>query len=102
MSPAAWGDYIPIPAMWLLTTLAVEAKDNRKLAIGFGVCWIFFYFLLGLVPLGTFPAPTITYTLSTISFILLVGLLTWCMLRRPENGQNKARCCLLRDHPNYS
>jgi len=83
MSPAAWGDYIPLPAMWLLTVLAVEAEDNRKLTIGFGVCWIFFYFLLGLVPLGAYPVPVITYTLSTINFILLVGLLAWAMLRHP-------------------
>jgi hypothetical protein len=84
MSPAAWGDYITLPAMWLLTVLAVEAGENRKLAIGFGVCWIFFYFLLGLVPIGTYPAPIITYTLSTINFILLFGLMVWVMLRRPH------------------
>jgi hypothetical protein len=82
MSPAAWGDYITLPAMWLLTVLAVEAGDNRKLAIVFGVCWVFFYFLLGLVPIGTYPAPVITYTLSTINFILLFGLMVWVMLRR--------------------
>jgi hypothetical protein len=84
LSPAAWGDYITLPAMWLLTMLAIEAEDNRKLAIGFGICWIFFYLLLGIVPLGTFPAPNITYTLSTISFILLVGLPAWAILRHPH------------------
>ena len=83
-SPGAWGDYITLPAMWLLTALAVNASANRKLAVGFGICWIFFYFLLGLVPLGTFPPPGITYTLSTISFLLLVGLLGWVVLRKPN------------------
>ena len=81
MSPAAWGDYITLPAMLLLTVLVVEAKNNRKLALGFGICWIFFYFLLGLVPIGSYPAPIITYTLSTISFILLIGLQAWVLLR---------------------
>jgi alpha-1,2-mannosyltransferase len=84
MSPAAWGDYITLPAMWLLTVLAVEAGDNRKLAIVFGVCWVFFYFLLGLVPIGNYPAPIITYTLSTINFILLIGLMVWVMLWHPH------------------
>ena len=84
MSPAAWGDYITLPAMWLLTALAVEVGNNRKLAIGFGICWIFFYFLLGLVPIGNYPAPAITYTLSTISFILLIGLQAWTVLRHPN------------------
>ena len=82
ISPAAWGDYITLPAMWLLTVLAIEAGDNRKLAVVFGICWIFFYFLLGLVPIGTYPAAVITYTLSTINFILLFGLMVWVMLRR--------------------
>ncbi len=82
MSPAAWGDYIMLPALWLLTALAVEIGDNHKLAVGCGICWVFFYFLLGLAPLGTFPPPSITYTLSTFSFILLISLLSWTMLRR--------------------
>ncbi len=83
-SPAAWGDYITLPAMWLLTALAVNASANRKIAVGFGICWIFFYFLLGLVPLGTFPPPGITYTLSTINFLLLIGLMGWVALRKPN------------------
>jgi hypothetical protein len=84
MSPAAWGDYIPLPAMWLLTALAADAATNRKLAVGFGICWIFFYFLLGLVPLGTFPAPNITYTRSSMSFVLLVGLMGWAAVRKTK------------------
>lgn len=82
MSPAAWADYIHLPALWLLTTFAAESKDNRKLAVWLGVCWIFFYFQVGTVPLGTIP--NITYTLSTINFILLFGLMVWVILRRPN------------------
>lgn len=80
-SPAAWGDYIFLPAIWLLTTLAAESKDNRKLAIWFGICWIFFYILLGSTPLSTSPLPIFTYSLSIINFILLISLLTWILVR---------------------
>ncbi len=81
-SPAAWGDYIPLPAMWMLTIFAADAAKNRSSAITHGVCWIFFYFLLGTVPLGSFPAPAITYTLASISFFLLIGLQSWAVVRK--------------------
>jgi hypothetical protein len=90
-SPAAWGDYIPLPAMWLLTILAARMGKNRLQAISAGTCWIFFYFLLGLVPLGSFPAPNITYALSTVSFLLLVGLLGWTAWRSPATEADEVR-----------
>ncbi len=83
-SPAAWGDYIPLPAMWLLTLLAAEATKNRTLAIASGICWFLFYFLVGTVPLGNMPSPTITYALATLSFTFLVGLQGWVLVRRSE------------------
>ena len=82
LSPAAWGDYVPWPALWLLSTLAVDAVASRRFAVVLGVCGFFFYFLVGLVPLGMFPPPMITYTLSTISFALLVGLMSWTLVRK--------------------
>jgi hypothetical protein len=83
-SPAAWGDYITLPALWILTIVTVEAVKNRRVAIATGTCWIFFYFLLGAVPLGSFPAPMITYALASISFILLVVLQGWAVVRKEK------------------
>ena len=82
LSPAAWGDYVPWPALWLLSILAVDVLANRWRAVVISVCGIFFYFLIGLVPLGIFPPPQITYTLSTIFFALMVGLMSWTLVRR--------------------
>ncbi len=82
MSPAAWGDYVTIPAIWLLTTFAMEMRSNWRLAVLFGICGIFFYFLIGLVPVGGFPAQGITFAFSTLSFVLLVGLMAGSILRK--------------------
>ena len=85
-SPAAWGDYVPVTALWLLTALAADAVSHRKLAIALAVSGAFFYFLVGLVPLGSFPAPKVTFSLATVSFVLLVGIKVWVILRKPEHA----------------
>jgi len=84
MSPGAWGDYISLPAMWLLTVLAAEYETNRKMTIAFVICWILFYFLIGTMPFSSSPVPKVTYIVSTINFISLTGLLVWVMLRSPR------------------
>ena len=64
------------------SALAAEAVVSRKLAVATGFCWVFFYFLVGVVPTGAFPAPGMTYILASTSFVLLVGLMSWVALRR--------------------
>lgn len=95
-SPAAWGDYVPLPALWLLTTLPGEAVISRVRTAVTAVCWIFFYFLVGVVPIGTFPAPALTYTLSSLCFILLVVMQGWLVVRRSAVPQR------VEEHADYS
>jgi len=80
-SRAAWGDYITLPGLWLLTVLASETAGRRGLAVTAGVCLAFFYLLPGLVPLGVHPAQPVAYTLATVNFVLLIALLSWGVLR---------------------
>ncbi len=88
-SPAAWGDYIPLPALWLLTLLPKEVAGQHVHTAVCGVCWIFFYFLIGTVPTGGFPSPAITYGLSTLGFSLLVCVQGWILVRRrPINASS--------------
>jgi alpha-1,2-mannosyltransferase len=83
VSPAAWGDYVPMPALWLVTTYIVAAANSRKMAVFMAVNGLFFYFLFGVVPLGVFPSQMITYVLSTITFALMVALMGWTLVGDP-------------------
>ncbi len=94
-SPAAWGDYITLPALWLLTTLIPEASGKRITAITCGIGGIFFYFLLGTVPIGTFSSLNVTYMLSSFSFILLVGLQGWAVTRKTESAECSDTCLVM-------
>ena len=68
----------------MLTLLAANAAKNRALAIASGICGLFFYFLIGSVPLGAFSAPMATYSLATLGFALLVGLQGWAVVRKEK------------------
>ncbi len=81
-SPAAWGEYTCLPALWLLTILAVGGTVPRIRAIIYGICGVFFYFLLGVIPTRIISAPMVVFSLSSISFVLLVALQGWVLMRR--------------------
>lgn len=72
-----------------LSTFVGDASASRRRTFFLGVCGLFFYFLIGLVPLGIFPPPLFTYTLSTISFVLLVGLMGWTLVRKPSSAKQE-------------
>jgi alpha-1,2-mannosyltransferase len=94
VSPAAWGDYVPMPALWLVTMYAVEAAASRKMAVVMVVNTLFFYFLFGLVPLGRFPSETTTYVLSTITFGLMVTLMGWTLVGNPASAVRRMNALL--------
>ncbi len=96
-SPAAWGDYITLPALWLLTTLVPGSTGNRFAAITWGIGGIFFYFLIGTVPFGTFSSHMITYLLSSVSFILLVGLQGWAVTRKTQSAECSDSCLVMHE-----
>lgn len=78
-SPAAWGDYVPLGTLWLLTLMIGGTSGRRALWItlaGF-VCFL----LPGVVPLGSFPSDVASMWLSVATTVLLLGLNGWVTLR---------------------
>jgi hypothetical protein len=81
-SPGAWGDYVPVTSLWLLTFLAAEMAGTRRRAVGLGVCWAFLFFLPGVLPTPVFPPMGVTMALSITGFALMLGLGAWAIGRR--------------------
>jgi len=81
-SPGAF-NYHVVGSLWLLTLLAAEMRGRRWLSVSLGICWVFLFFLPGVVPLPVFPPPPAMMILSGISVVLMVTLNSWVILRRP-------------------
>ncbi len=82
VSPAAWGEYTCLPALWLLTLLAADGTVSRVRAAVYELCAVFFYFLPGIIPTRMLTLPILAYAMSSITFALLIGLQVWVLVRR--------------------
>lgn len=73
-SPGAWGDYVPVSAVWLLALLAgpLTAKPRRVIALS--VVLLFEYFLLGTMPIGSWAPHQPMLVLSAIGAVLMLVL----------------------------
>jgi len=69
-SPAAWGDYVPVGTLWLVTLLAAgtDRLSPAALAVVGGFCAL----LPGVVPLGDFPGPAASMIVSIAGTVLLI------------------------------
>lgn len=86
-SPGAWGDYVPVASLWLLTFLAAETAGRPGRALALGAAAALLFFLPGVLPTPVLPPVAVTMTLSTMTFLVLVTLSTWVVLgrRRPAD-----------------
>lgn len=78
-SPAAWGDYVPLGTLWMLTFM-VAGRDRARmpvLAVAGGFCFA----VPGVVPIGSFPAPQVAVALSILATPLLVAVNGWAAVR---------------------
>jgi alpha-1,2-mannosyltransferase len=78
-SPAAWGDYVPLGTLWMLSLMMAGAERARTsvLAIAGGFCFL----LPGVVPIGSFPPPNAAMVLSVAATVLLIGINGWVAAR---------------------
>jgi alpha-1,2-mannosyltransferase len=83
-SPGAWGDYVPVTAVWLLTLLAARAAGSRPLAAALGTTALFQAFLLGTMPLGDWMPYEVMVPLSLVGALTLLGLFAATAAARPE------------------
>lgn len=79
-SPAAWGDYVPVGTLWLLTALAVRSASTTATAV-MAAAWVTSFLLPGVVPIGDFPSEVPSLILSVAITVLLIGFNGWLALR---------------------
>ncbi|MCP4901919.1 MAG: DUF2029 domain-containing protein [bacterium] len=71
---AAFGDYVPLTAVWLLTLVSGHMRKGMLWVLALGICWVFQYTILGTVPLGDFAPPGLMIPLSAFGAISLLWL----------------------------
>lgn len=85
-SPGAWGDYVPVTAVWLLTLLAVPMAQSRRIALLLGPVWLFQTTLLGTMPIGEWAPAIPMAVVSGLGALMLIGLFGWAVLGRPADA----------------
>lgn len=83
-SPGAWGDYVPVTAVWLLPLLIPRAIDTPKLRLPLTVVAVFQYSLLGTMPIAGWSPPEVMIPLSAIGVATLLALFGSVVASRPR------------------
>ena len=74
-SPAAWGDYVPVGTVWLLSLIPLQslnASFARKLLLGAG--WLFSVSLIGIVPMPFIPDGSLPIAISSIAALVIISV----------------------------
>lgn len=81
-SGGAWGDYITLGSVWLLTYLTGDAWRSRTATVGLALAWVACALVPGVQPIPTLlPAP-LAMSLTVGIFLTVTALNTWVALRR--------------------
>ena len=83
-SPGAWGDYVPVVGVWLLTLLAEPMSRRRRTAVAWGVVATFQVFLLGTMPLGSWTPTALMLPVAATGSLLLIALYAGALAYRPR------------------
>lgn len=73
-SNGAWGDYVPVTAIWLLALVAAPAAGSARWAMPLTAIAVFQYFLIGTMPVGEWFEPEILIPLSAIGVLGMLAL----------------------------
>jgi hypothetical protein len=79
-SPAAWGDYVPLGTLWMLTFL-VGGAATRAETVAAAAAVSFCVLLPGIVPIGNFPSPTAAMAMSVFGTLVLLATNAWVVWR---------------------
>jgi hypothetical protein len=83
----AWGDYVTVGTVWLLSLLAVQKHRSPWTRILLGACWVFTVFNLGIVPMPALLPTAAAMILTSIGAVLLCVLNGWVILRKDPKPQ---------------
>lgn len=73
VSTGAFGDYVPLTAVWLATWFAPRLREGR-VAAWLVPTWLVQYTLLGTTPIGEWFDPAVMIPISAIAVVSLMGL----------------------------
>lgn len=92
VSKGAWGDYVALGSVWLLSFLTIEIGTNRRATIMLTGAWLFTALALGILPSPVLSDGVTMIALSGIGAAIVVALNTWVIFRRtPEVSPELAR-----------
>jgi len=80
-SGGAWGDYITLGSVWLLTYLTGEIGRSRSRRVFLAVAWVACLFVPGVQPMPDFLPTYLAMVLTSGIFAVVVGLNTWVLFR---------------------
>jgi hypothetical protein len=73
-SPGAWGDYVPVTAVWLLTLVTAVAPRTAGWRLFLVTVWTFQFLLLGTMPIGDWTPIVAMRIASGVGAVLMLGL----------------------------
>jgi hypothetical protein len=76
-SPAAWGDYITLGTVWLLSLLSGQMYKGAVRIVFLGACWIFSFSVFGVQPMPELLPGPIMMVLTSIGAALLLAVNIW-------------------------
>lgn len=98
-SPAAWGDYVPVAAVWLATFLVPSVLRGGIRGACILVAAATSIVLPGVVPIGNFPGAELSMVMSIGYTLLLITFSTWVVLRAAPERARAAIAPLYRTEP---
>jgi hypothetical protein len=89
-SPGAWGDYVPVPGIWLLTLLGTETATSARRVATLSIAWVLLFFLPGVVPTPVLPPLVPMMALSFVGLAALLAVPTWVLMRSARPAEAMA------------
>ena len=83
-SPGAWGDYVPVTAVWLLSLLAPAMSRGRLPASLLGGAWLSQLLVLGTMPLGQWAPTHLMIAVSAAGVVVMLSLYGTALAGRPS------------------
>jgi hypothetical protein len=81
ISKGAWGDYIPIGTIWLLTFMVKDMWTTVRQRVLMATMWVFMFLSLGVLPLPGLKDPSVFISLAGFGMLLTIGFNVWVVYR---------------------
>ena len=79
ISKGAWGDYIPIGTIWLMTFMVKDMWTTVRQRVLMATMWVFMFLSLGVLPLPGLDDPTVFISLAAVGMLLTIGFNIWAV-----------------------